>query len=78
VRIVRSDGAGTDAGPADPTGPEVIVDADGHAARAYGIDPAAAGMTLILVRPDGHVGLAVDGPSVDRVLAYLKPLTGGR
>jgi 2-polyprenyl-6-methoxyphenol hydroxylase-like FAD-dependent oxidoreductase len=37
-----------------------VVDADGHARQAYGINPAAASPTLFLVRPDGYVGLAIE------------------
>jgi 2-polyprenyl-6-methoxyphenol hydroxylase-like FAD-dependent oxidoreductase len=44
----------------DGVAPERVIDADGHAHRAYGIDPAGTSATLILVRPDGYVGLALE------------------
>jgi 2-polyprenyl-6-methoxyphenol hydroxylase-like FAD-dependent oxidoreductase len=57
-----------------------VIDADGHARRAYGIEPTGT-PTLILVRPDGYVGLALevsDGPdaaiaAVNRYLDRIAP-----
>jgi hypothetical protein len=41
---------------------------DGHAARAYGID------ALILVRPDGYIGLIADPAETETVAEYLRSL----
>ena len=43
------------------------VDSGGHAFRAYGIDDDA----LILVRPDGHIGLTASRDDAQAVLDYL-------
>ena len=65
-----------------------VVDAEGHARRAYGIDPTARSSTLFLVRPDGYVGLVLevaDGPdaavaaevaiaAVERYLDRISPV----
>ena len=47
-----------------------VCDADGrvNAYRAYEIDMA----TLILVRPDGYIGLIAERSSVDRVCDHLR------
>src|SRR5258708_5910784 len=49
-----------------------LVDSDGHAYRAYGI----TGDALILVRPDGYIGLT--GGMIDRepIIDYLRNVTG--
>ncbi|WP_214402270.1 FAD-dependent monooxygenase [Pseudonocardia lacus] len=39
-----------------------FVDTDGHAFRAYDIDPDAPGAVLLHVRPDGYLGTCVDAP----------------
>ncbi|MGY4769712.1 FAD-dependent monooxygenase [Kribbella sp. CWNU-51] len=44
-----------------------VIDHEGHAHRDYGID----GDTLLIVRPDGYVGLRVTDPDQVRVLDYL-------
>jgi hypothetical protein len=41
---------------------------DGHAARAYGTD------ALILVRPDGYIGLIADPAEAETVAEYLGSL----
>ena len=46
-------------------GPGGILD-DGHAARAYGTD------ALILVRPDGYIGLVADPAETGAVAEYLR------
>ena len=61
------------------TGASDFVDVDGQAHRAYDIDPHQP--ALILVRPDGYVGLAVDltaGPeaAVTAVSEYLDRIAG--
>ena len=43
-----------------PAGPDDIADAEGHLASAYG----AVGRTLVLIRPDGYVALALREASV--------------
>lgn len=50
-----------------PTSPGEIVDTEGHLASAYG----AADRTLVLIRPDGYVGLISDTGDVSTVSAYL-------
>jgi hypothetical protein len=47
-----------------------LVDTDGHAYRAYGIDPAAPGAVLLLVRPDGYLGAGADADDPAPVLAH--------
>jgi 2-polyprenyl-6-methoxyphenol hydroxylase-like FAD-dependent oxidoreductase len=49
----------------DPDGD--VVDGDGHAVTAYGI----TGETLVLVRPDGYVGLIGAATDADAVVSYL-------
>jgi 2-polyprenyl-6-methoxyphenol hydroxylase-like FAD-dependent oxidoreductase len=45
----------------DATAPaDALVDTDGHAYRAYGIDPGAPGAVLLLVRPDGYLAACTD------------------
>jgi 2-polyprenyl-6-methoxyphenol hydroxylase-like FAD-dependent oxidoreductase len=50
-----------------PTGPDEVADAEGHLARAYG----AADRTLVLIRPDGYIGLISDAGDVSAVADYL-------
>jgi 2-polyprenyl-6-methoxyphenol hydroxylase-like FAD-dependent oxidoreductase len=47
--------------------PEVFTDGGGHARRDYAVD----GDTLLIVRPDGYVGLRVTDPHEADVLRYL-------
>lgn len=59
----------------EPAGEGALVDTDGHAHRGYGIAaPDAAGQpaadALVLVRPDGYIGLMADHPRA--VHAYLQ------
>jgi hypothetical protein len=49
-------------------GPGGLLDDGGHAARAYGAD------ALILVRPDGYVGLIADAGETEAVGGYLRSL----
>jgi len=68
-------------GDLDSAAPGSVIDADGHARQAYGIEQAGTTPTLILVRPDGYVGLALeasDGPdeavaAVGRYLDRIAP-----
>ncbi|GAB2835142.1 FAD-dependent oxidoreductase [Actinoallomurus bryophytorum] len=50
-----------------PARPGDIADTEGHLVRAYG----AAGHTLVLIRPDGHVALISDAGDVSAVADYL-------
>jgi 2-polyprenyl-6-methoxyphenol hydroxylase-like FAD-dependent oxidoreductase len=49
-------------------GPGGLVDDDGHVARAYGED------VMVLVRPDGYVGLIADADDVSAVASYVRSL----
>jgi 2-polyprenyl-6-methoxyphenol hydroxylase-like FAD-dependent oxidoreductase len=49
-------------------GNDAVVDEDGHAHRAYDVQAG----TLVLVRPDGYIGLVADSASADRVVDYLR------
>jgi len=49
-------------------GPGGLLDDDGHVADAYGTD------ALILVRPDGHIGLVADPTEMGSVGEYLRAL----
>jgi 2-polyprenyl-6-methoxyphenol hydroxylase-like FAD-dependent oxidoreductase len=49
-------------------GPGGLLDADGHAARVYGTD------ALVLVRPDGHIGLVAGPTETGTVRDYLRSL----
>jgi 2-polyprenyl-6-methoxyphenol hydroxylase-like FAD-dependent oxidoreductase len=53
-------------------GAEVIVDSGGHLAAAYG--PVGESGLLVVVRPDGYVGLLADAGSPDVVTGYLAEL----
>ncbi len=52
---------------AQPGGPDDIVDTKGHLAGAYG----ATDHTLVLIRPDGYIGLISDAGDVSAVARYL-------
>jgi hypothetical protein len=45
-----------------------LLDGEGHAARAYGTD------ALILVRPDGYIGLVADPAETGTVTEFLRSL----
>jgi len=47
-------------------GPGGLTDDGGHVARAYGED------ALVLVRPDGYVGLFADADDASAVAGYLR------
>jgi 2-polyprenyl-6-methoxyphenol hydroxylase-like FAD-dependent oxidoreductase len=49
-----------------------LVDAEGHARAAYDV----RGDALVLVRPDGHVGLFASPGTPEQVEDYLRPLRG--
>lgn len=50
-----------------PTGPDDIADTQGHLTGAYG----ATDRTLVLIRPDGYIGLISDAGDVSEVSNYL-------
>ncbi len=50
-----------------PTGPDEVGDSEGHLARAYG----ATKDTLVLIRPDGYVGMISDAGDVSAVSDYF-------
>ena len=52
---------------AHPAGPDEVVDAAGRLAGAYG----ATDRTLVLIRPDGYIGLISDAGDVSAVTHYL-------
>jgi hypothetical protein len=47
-----------------------VIDTDGHAHRDYGID----GDTLLIIRPDGHLGMRATDPEEAQALQYLTRL----
>lgn len=49
-----------------------LIDCDGHAYRAYGISDAA----LVLVRPDGYIGLTSGSLSREPIIEYLQGVIG--
>jgi len=55
-------------------GPGALHDREGHAHAAYGID----GDTVVVIRPDNHVGLISDADDRDAVRRYLRVLDGVR
>lgn len=58
---------------AKPTGPADVVDSDGHLARAYG----ASDRTLVLIRPDGYVGVISEAGDESAVSDYLATIAKG-
>ena len=65
------------AAPGTPPAPDTIIDAEGHAHRAYEI----TNPTLILVRPDNYIGcaaLATDPAAIDAYLNRIAPPAGRR
>jgi hypothetical protein len=51
---------------------QTLVDSDGQAYRAYGI----RGSALILVRPDGYIGLTGRSPGQESIIDYLRDIIG--
>ena len=60
------DGLGSDIVEPRLIGPGGLVDDGGHVARAYGRD------ALVLVRPDGYIGLIADADDASAVADYLR------
>jgi len=60
-------------GTATATEGNVLIDSDSDAYRAYGITKNA----LVLVRPDGYVGLTAGSLELQPILDYLHDVTGG-
>ncbi|MGW8692786.1 FAD-dependent oxidoreductase [[Kitasatospora] papulosa] len=71
VRTVRVYDAGNT--PEAPL-PGALHDRDGHARTAYGV----AGDTVVVIRPDNHVGLISDADGHGAALRYLDVLDGAR
>lgn len=61
-------------GEAAPAGAAGVVDAEGRIHAAY--EPGAAG-TVVVVRPDHHLGTVAPASAPERVRAYLALLCGG-
>ncbi|MBE7157592.1 MAG: FAD-dependent oxidoreductase [Rhodospirillales bacterium] len=57
--------------PRQPASPSEVFDSEGHLAGAYG----ATGRTLVLIRPDGYVGVISDAGDVLAVVDYLKSVS---
>jgi 2-polyprenyl-6-methoxyphenol hydroxylase-like FAD-dependent oxidoreductase len=55
---------------AQPVGPHDIADTEGHLADAYG----ATDKTVVLIRPDGYIGLISDNGDASAVTSYLATL----
>jgi hypothetical protein len=51
---------------------QVLVDIDGYADRFYGVSSDA----LILVRPDGYVGLTGGEVGQESIISYLRNVVG--
>lgn len=49
-----------------------IIDSDGHAKSAYDVPDG----TLVLVRPDGYIGIITEGSSATGIRSYLRDLAG--
>jgi hypothetical protein len=56
---------------AQPTGPDDITDTEGHLASAYG----ATDRSLVLIRPDGYIGLISDAGDASAVSDYLAAIS---
>jgi hypothetical protein len=59
--------------PADPPRHAGILDTEGEAARNYGLDPDAD--VLVLIRPDGYVGVIADPDRTHLLQDYLGQVT---
>ncbi|GHO46986.1 FAD-dependent monooxygenase [Ktedonospora formicarum] len=51
---------------------QTLIDSEGHAHRAYGVH----GDALILVRPDGYIGLTGERSEFGSILLYLQEIVG--
>ena len=58
---------------ATTTESDILIDRDGEAYRTYGITKDA----LVLVRPDGYVGLIAGSLEPQPIIDYLRDVTGG-
>jgi 2-polyprenyl-6-methoxyphenol hydroxylase-like FAD-dependent oxidoreductase len=58
--------------PGEPADRHAVVDSDGHVLAAYGVADDA----LMLVRPDGYLGLVTSPGSIERVNEYWTALHG--
>ncbi|KAI0711180.1 FAD binding domain-containing protein [Cerioporus squamosus] len=64
---------GRDGVPAAIEGANAYHDKEGHAQKAYGVDDQ--GLTIVVVRPDGHIGAFVN--DVDVLQTYISRIVGG-
>jgi 2-polyprenyl-6-methoxyphenol hydroxylase-like FAD-dependent oxidoreductase len=73
VRPVAVLGSGEEA----PSGVYGFTDAEGHAGRAYGAAAGTSADALLVVRPDGYLGLALDAneTAAERIHAYLDEIS---
>ncbi|AGA31239.1 FAD-dependent monooxygenase [Singulisphaera acidiphila] len=57
-----------------------LIDNEGHIHHGFGLDPITVGQQLVLIRPDGYIGLMTDGPgsAEERLGNYLKLVTPAR
>jgi hypothetical protein len=64
----------TIAGPDHPIVPsdQTLIESEGQASRAYGI----TGDALVLVRPDGYIGLTAGSFAAQSILDYLCEVIG--
>ncbi|MFE9728440.1 FAD-dependent monooxygenase [Streptomyces sp. NPDC005794] len=74
VRAFRVYGADAPEPGTAAAGPEALHDREGHAHTAYGI----GGDTVVVIRPDNHVGLIADADDHHAVRRYLDALDGVR
>jgi 2-polyprenyl-6-methoxyphenol hydroxylase-like FAD-dependent oxidoreductase len=58
--------------PGEPAGEHALVDVDGHVRTGYGANDD----TLVLIRPDGYLGLVTNSGSIERVTEYWTALHG--
>mgnify|MGYP002622809775 CR=1 FL=1 len=58
--------------PGEQAGEHAVVDADGHARTGYDV----TGDALVLIRPDGHIGLVAGPGTVEQVAEYWAALHG--
>lgn len=54
------------------TTPGALIDIDGQAYHAYGI----TGDSLILIRPDGYIGLTGEGIGREQIIDYFRNVIG--
>ncbi|MEU3274825.1 FAD-dependent monooxygenase [Saccharomonospora sp. NPDC006951] len=58
--------------PGEPVDERTLVDSEGHARTGYD----ATDGTMVLIRPDGYLGLVTDNGDIERVIEYWTALRG--